>query len=446
MSSKPASPLLVIMLAVSAVGAPSRAAAEEARAASGSTPSARPANVVSLGEAVARARVRAFDILAATARVRGAEADVRTSAALPNPTLSAAPARRMDCWGHDCEAPWGAFVSLSDEGLIEGAISRKRALREEVARHALDVARWDARDAERLIVAQTKIQYVRTVAADVRVDFARTVARSLERTVAVDRVRYPRVIDEAQLARVEIEAQRAAQEVARAEGASRQERIELAWLLDAAGDASDLQPDRHVLDFRVPEALGGADRDALVSLATGRPDLRSARSEVLRADAAVRQAERARTPDVALVLGYQQLGAGRDAPQPPTFSVGVALPLPIFEHNAGPIARAEADREASAIERRRLESRIAADVGAAYEAYLTSRAVVERYEGSLLERATKAREITEAQYGAGAITLTDFLDAQRSWAQVNSDYTRELVEYWTSLVLLERAVGKEIVR
>lgn len=406
------------------------------------------AEVVSIDDAVAKARVHGFEIMAANTRVRGAEADVRTAGALPNPTLAAAPARRVDCWGRACEAPWGAFVTLSDEGLLEGAISRKRALREEVAGHALDAARWDARDAERLLVAQTKIQYVRAAAATVRVDFARSVAGSLERTATIDRARYPKVIDEAQLARVENEAMRAAQDLARAEGTAKQERIELAYLLGdvPAGGAVDLEADPSVLKFRVPESVANVDQEALARIALERPDRRAAEADLQKADASVREVSRSRVPDIALVASYQQLGTGLDAAQPPTLSIGVSLPLPIFDRKAGPIARAESEREAAVVDRRRIEARIAADVASAWQAYVTSRAIVERYESTMLARASKAREITEVQYNAGATTLTDFLDAQRSWVQVNGDYTRELVEYWTALVLLERAVGREIVR
>lgn len=405
------------------------------------------AEIVSIGDAVTKARVHGFEVMAAKARVRGAEADVRSAGALPNPTLAIAPARRVDCWGRACEAPWGAFVTLSDEGLLEGAISRKRALREEVAGHALDAARWDARDVERLLVAQTKIQYVRAAAATVRVDFARTVARSLERTAAIDRVRYPKVIDEAQLARVENEAMRATQDFARAEGTARQERIELAYLLgDVPAGAVDLEADPNVLKFRVPEVVANVDREALERVALERADRRAAEAEVQKGDASVREASRSRVPDIAFVASYQQLGTGLDAAQPPTVSIGISLPLPIFDRKVGPIAHAEAEREAAVVGRRRVEARIAADVAAAWEAYVTSRSIVERYESTMLARASKARDITEVQYNAGATTLTDFLDAQRTWVQVNGDYTRELVDYWTALVLLERAVGTEIVR
>ena len=77
---------------------------------------------------------------------------------------------------------------------------------------------------------------------------------------------------------------------------------------------------------------------------------------------------------------------------------------------------------------------------------VTARRIVERYESALLERAKRARDITQVQFNAGSATLTDLLDSQRSWVQVNSGYLVELVNYWTAVFLLEQAVGKELVR
>ena len=96
--------------------------------------------------------------------------------------------------------------------------------------------------------------------------------------------------------------------------------------------------------------------------------------------------------------------------------------------------------------RRRLETLLVADVESAVNTFSTARRVVERYESALLERAKRARDITTVQYTAGSATLTDLLDAQRSWVAVNTGYLAELVSYWTSVFLLEQAVGKELVR
>lgn len=402
---------------------------------------------LSLADAVAQARSRGFDVLLASAGVRGAEAEVRVAGQPPNPALTAGPSRRVDCFSGSCPSPWGVFATLSDQGLIEGAITRKRRLREDVAQRALEAARYGRTNAERVVVAHTKVQYVQTAAAQARLGLTREVAASLEKSVAVNRVRYPRVIDEGQLARVEQEAMRAEQEVDRALRELRQEQIDLVMLLGSSGPIPELVVDRGVLDFRVPETLASIDKTALLRVALeSRADRKQAVAVVAQAEAAITLAERSRFPDVSLLVQYQQLGSGDNAPQPPTLSVGVGLPLPLFYRQQGEISRAAAERDAALVTRRRLEAVVAADIESAVNTFATARRIVERYESALLERAKRALDITQVQFTAGSATLTDLLDAQRSWVQVNSGYYAELVSYWTAVFLLEQAIGKELVR
>ena len=402
---------------------------------------------LTLADAVALARTHGYDVLLASSAVRAAEAEVRIAGQTPNPALTAGPSRRVDCFSGNCPSPWGVFATLSDQGLIEGAITRKRKLRQDVAKRALEASRYGRANAERVIVAQVKTQYVQTAAARARVDLAREVAASLQKSVDINRVRYPRVIDEGQLARVEQEGLRAQQEVDLALREQRQEEIELAILLGTIGPIPELVVDRTALAFKVPEPVAVIDKTALFRIAMeNRPDRKQAVAQVAQQEAQVSFAERNRWPDISLLVQYQQLGSGDSAPQPPTLSVGLGLPLPIFYQQQGEISRAEADRESALLARRRLEMLVAADLESAVNTFSTARRVVERYEASLLERAKRARDITQVQFNAGSATLTDLLDAQRSYVAVNSGYYTELVNYWTSVFLLEQAVGKELVR
>jgi cobalt-zinc-cadmium efflux system outer membrane protein len=422
--------------------------AGEARAADGqpeSTPAGPAATSVSLSEAIRLTRTRGYDLLVRSAEVRGAQADVVAASATPNPTISGGPSRRIDCASCPDKTAWGAFANLSDEGLVEGALTRKRALRGEVAKRALEAARYSRADAERILVAQTKVQYVQTAAAEARLDFAREVAAALAKAVEVNRVRYPRVIDEGQLARVEQEALKADQEVDRALRNLREEQIQLATLI-AADPSVPIAVDREALKFRVPELLANADKQALARMAAeARPDRKALAAREAQAEAQITLARRERIPDVSLLVQYQNLGTGDAAPQPPTLSFGVALPIPIFYRRQGEIGRAEADRDATSTLRRKLDNVVAAEIESSWNGFVTARAIVTRYETALLDRARRAREITQVQYTAGSATLTDLLDAQRSFVAVNSDYYTELVNYWTAVFLLEQAVGREIV-
>lgn len=404
---------------------------------------------LSLADAVAQAKAHGFDVLEASVAIHGAEAEVRSAGQLPNPSLGVSGVRTLSCAGGMCDpTPYGINVSVADQGLLEGAISRKRALREAVARRGLDASKADRADVERILVAQVKTQYVQTAAAQLQLSFKRDVAVSLKRAVEINRVRYPRIIDEGVLARVEQEWLKAEQDVTRAQRDLRQQQIELLVMMGTRGALPEIEVDTDVLTARMPEALERLDRAALVREAIARrPDRRGALARQARADAALTLAKRQRVPDMTLSVFYQQQGAGAAAPQPATVGVGVGLPLPLFYQQQGEIRRAEADREAATIQRVRVEAAVGGDVEAAINSFAAAREIVTRYESALLERAKKARDITETIFNSGSdkATFTDMLDAQRSFVQVNGDYNAELVNYWTAVFQLEQALGKELV-
>jgi cobalt-zinc-cadmium efflux system outer membrane protein len=440
------SAIVVLVCLLDAVGRPSSAHAQEHAPAPSPSPEASPSRL-SLADALRLARTRGFDVLAASAAIRGAEADLRSAGALPNPSLSLAVARTLACEGGACDPlAYGVSVSVSDQGLLEGALSRKRALRAAVARLGVEASRADRADVERLVVSQVKTQYVQAAAAQAQLAFKRDVAATLERSVAVNRVRYPRVIDEGQLARVEQESLKAEQEVARARRDLRQQQIELLVLVGATGLLPEIDVDTEVLRRKLPETLERLDRASLVREAIARrPDRLGAIAREARADAQIDLVKRLRVPDVSLGLQYNQQGAGANAPQPASLGIAATLPLPLLYQQQGEIRRAEADREVAVVARRRVDSVVSGDVESALNAFTTAREIVQRYESSLLDRAKRAREITEIQYGAGSATLTDMLDAQRSFVQASSDYNAELVFYWTSVFQLEQALGRELV-
>jgi cobalt-zinc-cadmium efflux system outer membrane protein len=64
-------------------------------------------------------------------------------------------------------------------------------------------------------------------------------------------------------------------------------------------------------------------------------------------------------------------------------------------------------------------------------------------DGGLLKAARTARDITRLQVEKGAASLTDFLDAQRTYIATNVEYFQDLASYWTAVFGLEQAVGME---
>jgi cobalt-zinc-cadmium efflux system outer membrane protein len=247
------------------------------------------------------------------------------------------------------------------------------------------------------------------------------------------------------LARVEAEKLEADQNVDQAEANVESTQAALAFVLGLRGHDARVTLDEKALDYVVPASIADATLQALVQKATEqRADAKQAELAERRADASVSLAKRQRVPDVSLFFQYQQMGTGQNAVQPPTLAVGVGLPIPILDTRSGPVARAEADLDASRFTTTRVQNQIVFDVRTAFAAFTSGRRIAARFENQLIDRRRRAFEITKAQFEAGSATLMDFLDAERGFAGAANDRLAALAAYWKAVFALEAALGKEI--
>ena len=137
-----------------------------------------------------------------------------------------------------------------------------------------------------------------------------------------------------------------------------------------------------------------------------RPDRKQAVAQVAQHEAQVSLAERQRFPDIVAARAVpaarirRQRTAAADA-------LGRASGSRCRSSTSSRARsrRAEAERQTALVTRRRLETLVVADLESAVNTFSTARRIVERYESSLLERAKRARDITQVQFNAGSATL-----------------------------------------
>ncbi len=400
--------------------------------------------VLTMEDALQLFRESGFDLLIAQAQVAAARGDAEAASAIANPQLSGTAGKTFDydpaaCAG--CSAiPWS--VGLSDPSALSDLLTGKRGLRVDVARAALAAAAHSRDEAVRILSLQVRQAMLDGARAQSQADLAREVATFSERTRALNEKRLQAgAISEAELARAEVAALQAQQAVDVADQAVRAALVQIAFLLGSREPAPDFSVDPGLLDRELPAPAAPPDALAREAL-EHRPDLLSASAQQARAESALALARRQRLPDVALSAQYQQEGTGQNALQPPTVTLGVQVPLPIFYRQSGEIARAEADLLAQRTAREKLQAQALADVQSALSALAANRRIVERMRSRLLERARRARDLVEVQYEKGAASLLELLDAQRAFAQTRSDYLKALRDFWLSLFQLDAAVGR----
>ncbi len=388
-----------------------------------------------------------LDLLVADAQVVHAEGDAMVARAVANPNLSASVGYAFDYNTTGCNgcSPWQLSFQLSDNNTVFDLLVGKHSLRASSARSALAAARLGRIDAERTLRGQVKQAYVQIVVAKGAVEFASDVQTTMTKSLDLNKLRYPALINEADLARIEVQKLEADQFVDQAKLAVRQAQAALGFLLGVRGVVPDFDVERTLLTYSVPTSLANATEQSLLQTALAtRADVRAWSFAREAAESAVSLAKRQRFPDVGIFANYTQFGIGPDAVQPPTLTFGLSFNLPVFYWQQGEVRRAEADVSTATIEHEKSVAQVSADVAGAWAQFVSARELVSRVETQILDRAKKARDIVDLQYRGGTATLMDFLDAERQYIAANQEHLQDLALYWGAVFALEQAVGVEL--
>jgi cobalt-zinc-cadmium efflux system outer membrane protein len=422
---------------------------------------------LSLDEALRIFRTRGLDLLIADAGVRNAEGAVEVAGSVTNPVFSASVgngisyantnASHANCLtvGAVC-TPWIYSIGISDSAALADSLSGKRGLRLKVARNALAAAKMTRVDAERTIAFQVRSAYAQVAQAALGYKFAKDVADSNVTTLKKfqDRLRAG-AINEGDLQRIEAQKLESDQALGQAALALRQARVQLAFLLGVRGVVPDFEVDVHVLDFSVPLALRDATEVGLLRLAAAhRPDLAALGYSIASSKAQVDLTKRQRFPDITLGINYGWGGGGgwstNGAIGPQVLTFSISAPLPVFYQQQGEIRQAEAAVDTNTLQHAKTSAQVVSDVSSSFAAYVAAKQLVERMEGprrpggGLLASANGAFESVAAQFDRGLASLTDYLDAYRTYVGTKMEYFGDLTNYWTAIYQLEQAVATNL--
>jgi cobalt-zinc-cadmium efflux system outer membrane protein len=409
-----------------------------------------------------------LDVRLADAGVKTSEAGVLIAGAVANPVASASVinfftyqwtrASDFDCnfTGAVC-TPWGYTFNLSDSAAIADALSGKRVLRLKAARNALAATKMSRFDAVRTVGFQIKAAYVQVAQAQLAYRFAKEVAVSEATTLKKFQGRFKAgAINVGDLERIEVAKLEADQAETSAVSTLRQARAALAFLLGVRGDVPEFDVDTKVLDYAEPARVREVTPAMLVTSAfDSRPDLLSSAYARAAAEAQREVVRRQKIPPITLGINYQWGGAGGwsvdNAPVGPQIMLSISAPIPAFYQLQGEERQAEAQRETATLQQAKTTAQVASDVATAHAAYGASKRLVERMEGwrrpngGLLKSAKAAFDSTAAQYDKGAASLTEYLDALRTYIATKNEYFGDLTAYWTSVFQLEAAVGRDLL-
>jgi cobalt-zinc-cadmium efflux system outer membrane protein len=428
----------------------------------GSAASARAAGLT-MDQAVSVALQRNRDVIAAKLEIDAATLDVVAARLYPNPTFEYALGNLLLGKANLNNLP-NPTTSFFDQPVQTFGVTEiidiwmKRSARIRAAERGVDRRKLLTEDALREIVFVVRSGFADVVREQSERQLAHDVADRYAQTIKISQARFKAGdISEAELRKIELEGLRYQNDVIQADMELDVARGKLAALLGLAG-AGELPAS--LVEPVDAAARPNFDLPRLTARALERrPDLRAAGAARVQAQAQIASAERDALPDVTVGAGYTHSDFTVSGDNPNTLGLTLSLPLPLFDRNQANIGRAHLDERRADNDADRLRIAVARDVGEAVRRGMRASTLLAVFErpaggevpgtptgtadkGGMLSRAETALRVAEKSYRAGAISLIELLEAQRTYLDTQATYLRALHDFRQATVDVSHAVGE----
>ena len=396
--------------------------------------------------AVAIALIRNRDVIAAKLDIQASQVERIAAGIYPNPIAYYSVGNIGVAAGNPQErgltpGPFSQLVhSVGISQIID--VWAKRSARIKTADLGIEWRRLRVEDALREIIYDVRASFADLEREQAEAELARTISARYDETVRLSRARNRAgEISDIELQKIELEGLKYKNAVFDAESELDLSRQKLAALL-AFGSEREL-PGRAATPLapRTPPQL-----DALVKRALEtRPDLRAARKGVALYDSAIATAKREAYPDIAVGVSFTHSEFTVSGDNPNTVGLSVTVPLPIFDRNRAGIARAELDATRTQNEIARLELLVRHEVAESVRRIERANLVLDVYEaGGMLSRADNALRVAENSFKAGAVSLLELLEAQRTYSETRARYLHAQFDHAIASIDLRRALGEKL--
>jgi cobalt-zinc-cadmium efflux system outer membrane protein len=387
---------------------------------------------ITLDEAIQMALQHNHNTLAARTTIQQSEAEETTANLRPNPSLFAdweyLPLNRS---GQNAE-----YLHDSTEGdlglsyLLERG--KKRQHRLAAAKDITAQTRSLVADNERSLTFNTASLFVNVQLAESTLELADKDLKSFQKTVDLSQVRYDKgAISEDDYLKIKLQLLQFETDYQQAELAKVQALSDLRQLLGYESVAADYDV-TGPFDY---QSLKGNLEDFQLKALQNRPDLRAAQQGVTAATSQYDLQKAIGKQDVTVQGNYSHVNGINAA------SFYGSIPLAIFNRNQGEIARTRFAITQAQEQEKATNGQALTDVRDAYEGLRVSDRIVQLYRSGYLDVAQKDRDIAEYAYQRGAVSLLDFLDAERNYRATQLAYRQALASYLLALEQLRQAVG-----
>ncbi len=365
-----------------------------------------PGQALTLPDALALLRTQNPALASARAHLAAVQAGETTAKLRPNPMLSLANEDFNVFNPSKFDIANGQEFTDNVSFLVERGHKRQRRM--EDAQLTTLVAGHTYRDNQRQLELLLKAAFVGMLQAKATLKLAQDNLSDYSRTLEASQLRLQTGdISQTDFDRIKVEEARFQTDLLNAELALAQTRMQLASLLGVQEQSG--------LDIAGTLARPALSLDAVTlraaALAT-RPDYLAAVEGVRKAQADLALARANGATDVTLAPEYKRNGPDN------TLGFTVQVPLRVFDKNQGEKLRTSRELEASRFSETASRQQVISDVDQAFAAFQTALRRADLYSTDYLQRARLVRDRTEFSYRNGATNLLDYLDAVRSYRDV----------------------------
>jgi cobalt-zinc-cadmium efflux system outer membrane protein len=400
---------------------------------------------LTMEDAVSLAMQRNRDLIAARLEVEGAQLDRVQAGLYPNPVFSYTLGNVVVGTAN----PQGTTPPTIAEGFQQSVhtlsisdvidVWAKRSAHIRFANRGIDYQRIVVEDALREVSYAVRSAFSDVVSEQWELQLAKETRSRYDETIRLSRVRYQAgEISEAELRKIELEGARYQNEVIDEEMELDLARQKLAALMGI--HFSELPP---AVDEPAEKRLELSLPDLTQRALQNRPDVRANVASQTRANAEISSAKRDAFPDISFGLGYTHSNFTVSGDNPDSLYLSFSLPLPVFDRNQGNIGRARLHLKQAENDQAKLELAVEHDVADAVRKSQRAQALLAVFEGGMLERADSALKVAEKSYKAGAVSLLELLEAQRTYIETRAQYLKARHDLQQGLIDVTHAVGGE---
>ncbi|MBN1820632.1 MAG: TolC family protein [Prolixibacteraceae bacterium] len=222
------------------------------------------------------------------------------------------------------------------------------------------------------------------------------------------------------------------------------------WLLHQARyglfNLMGLPVDQQKYSIQFADTLFASDIDIsqiqALAVQEEQPDFKASVHRLKSTDFSLKEAKSNILPDIRLSLYKQDYGGGYNFNG---FEVGLKLPLWLPFEQKGKIQIASAQRDEILWWQNEIKLNMKKQIEYAWHNYSVSRSIVQRYNSSMKEKATKLQSMSLKAYQLGEIDLLELLNAQQTYLKSEQRYLSALRDYYLQLAALEKFLDRELI-